>query len=114
MKVINAIVFFYLIIIIHNEEQVINTCGKIGYDEPQNPNECQQKGEYCCYVHIEGESNGKQINKKFCVTTASNIKINDVKSDIEKYTGLTLKELVCNNSHSIKVTFYLLFLIIFI
>ena len=57
---------------------------------------------------------GKKINKKFCETSPSDIKINEVKNDIETYTKLELKELVCNNSLFIKVSFYLFLLILFI
>ena len=116
MKVIYDIILFYLITIVHNEtvETVVNSCGLVGYNEPKDSSECKEKGEYCCFVHIEGESNGKKINKKFCVTSPSDIKINEVKNDIESYTKLELKELVCNNSLFIKVSFYLFLLILFI
>ena len=62
MKVIYDIILFYLIIIVHNEtvETVVNSCGLFGYNEPKDSGECQEKGDYCCYIHIEGESNRKE------------------------------------------------------
>ena len=71
MKVIYGTILFYLIIIVHNQaiEKVVNSCGLVGNNEPKDSGEWKEKGEYFCYAHIEGESNGKKINKKFCNIT---------------------------------------------
>ena len=55
----------------------------------------------------------RKLIKNFA-TSPSDIKINEVKNDIETYTKLELKELVCNNSLFIKISFYLFLLILFI
>ena len=55
----------------------------------------------CCFVSIEDSSSTGGV-RKFCVTAPSEIEYDDVKDDIKKYTGFTLKALKCNESQIIK------------
>ena len=113
MKVINAIIFILLVIFLTNEEDndVINACGVIGYDQPKNSNDCKSEGEICCFVKIKDEANSSE--KSFCVSSPSLIDIKDVKEEIEKNTGFKLQELVCNYSNFMKSTLFI-FLLLFL
>ena len=87
--------FLILLIIIFsyiNTENVVNGCGKIGYDEPTEARQCQDSREICCFVKLNKE-NGDSIN--FCFPAPDKMELNDVKKEIKEYTGLTVAELTC-------------------
>ena len=112
MKVINVIIFILLVIFLTNEEDnVINTCGVIGYTQPKDSGECKSEGEICCFVKIKNEANSSE--KSFCVSSPSLIDIKDVKEEIEKNTGFKLENLVCNYSNFMKSTLFI-FLLLFL
>ena len=75
--------------------EVINTCGNIGYHEPNDPKECIQSGEICCFVKIKI---GNDEFKKFCASSPSNIDKDDVKDEIKNYTSYELVDLSCNKA----------------
>ena len=112
MREINKIFFIIFFILLNDNvtAEVINTCGKIGYNEPANSNECIEPNEVCCFVHLYKDTN----QKKFCVSSPSKIDIDDVKGNIFDYTGYELKELTCNNSSFINNSLILYLLILFI
>ena len=115
MKEINKIFFTIFFILLNNaltaDADVINTCGKIGYGEPANSNECIEPNEICCFVHLFKDTSNQ---KKFCVSSPSKIDIDDVKGNIFDYTGYELKELTCNNSSFINNSLILYLLILFL
>ena len=96
MKELYKIIYVFILLNLVKNAEVINSCGKIGYDEP-NENDCQEKGEYCCFVEIQINSE----TRKYCVTSPSEIEKDDVKDEIEKYTDGKLLRLKCNISHFI-------------
>ena len=81
---------------------VINTCGKLGYEQPANSDECKEDGEMCCFVEIKDstftDNNGA---RRFCVSSPSDIELDDVKDDIKRYTGYEISTLKCNESQFI-------------
>ena len=115
MKIINVIILVFLLSVINTQvpkNNAINTCGLREYREPENPAECKEEGEICCYVKIEGDFG----TKKFCVSSPSMIEKDEVKDDIKNYTLYELKELTCNKASFIKnwtLVLFLLQLIIF-
>ena len=116
MKVINDIfILLTFFVFIATNEDVVNTCGVIGYNQPTDSSQCKQDGEICCFIEIKNEKNttDAKTNKKFCVTSPSLIDIKDVKEEIEKDTGFKLAQLVCNNSNFIKNTLFI-FLLFFL
>ena len=115
MKVIDAIILLLLIIVSCDAQgvKVLNSCGKIGYDEPADISECKQEEEYCCFIHVKNDT--QNINKRFCLSAPSDIKKEDIKSEIETYSKVTIEQFECvNDSHFIKNTFYLFLLLLFI
>ena len=115
MKQIDIIIFCLFFYLVNNQvlnNQVINTCGKIGYIPPNSVTDCVEKGEICCFVHLKNTPDG---DKTFCVSAPSKIAIEDVKEDIESYTNFKLHQLVCNeNSNFIKNTIIITLLFLFV
>ena len=101
MRILNNIMFTLIILVlnIQCEDRVINTCGQLEYKQPTNADECKEEGEICCFVKIEDPDNNKEL--KFCVSSPSDIEMDDVKNEIKDYTGYNLKELKCNKSQFI-------------
>ena len=99
MKIIKQFILIILIIYVINQvprNKSINSCGKIGYEMPQNSDECKDPPEYCCYVHLVNTSDPSDY-KKFCAIAPSKIEKADIDSDIKSYTGYELVELKCNS-----------------
>ena len=118
MTKLNKIFFLFLLLSLKISNQlptgkVINTCGKLGYDPPGSASDCVEKDEYCCYLHIQNKQDTTE-ELKFCVSSPSDIDVDDVKSEIEQYTGYEIKELKCNNSKIIKNSMAVLFILLFI
>ena len=91
--------------------KVINTCGKMNYDEPEKAEDCIVEGQICCYVSIKDKND--EVTK-FCVSSPYDIKKEDVEKEIKDYTGFTILELHCNKSQYINSSmFALLFLTFF-
>ena len=117
MTKINKFIFAFLLLFLKSNQlpkgKVINTCGKLGYDPPNNAKECIEKDEYCCFVNLE---NTKDTNDKiaFCVSSPSDIDKDDVAKEIEQYTSYKIIELSCNNSQIIKNSLMVLFILFFI
>ena len=105
-KILFAFLFLILKINYSNEENVINTCGIVGYTQPRKVDDCKEDDEVCCFVEIEDSTNGV---RRFCVSSPSDIEFDDVKDDIKKYTGFTLKALKCNESQFIKNNILMIF-----
>ena len=121
MKQINIIIFYIFFYLVNSQVpsgSVVNTCGKIGYNEPSDQNDCKENGEICCFVHLKKiptpGTPGTLGEKKFCVSAPSKISIEDVKEDIESYTNFELHQLVCNNSNFIKITIIISLLFLFV
>ena len=90
---------------------VLNTCGNIGYNQPQSSDECKEDGQMCCYVHITHDD-GTDIS--FCVNSPSEIEKEDVKNEIKEYTKFTLEDIKCNKSNYLYNNMIASLLIIFI
>ena len=100
MGIMNKFIFTLIISILNiecadSDKKVINTCGRLEYKQPTNADECKEEGEMCCYVEIT-DPNDSSNNLKFCVSSPSDIKMEDVKDEVKEYTGYTLKSLKCN------------------
>ena len=78
------------------DKKVLNTCGVIGYDQPDNADKCKESGKICCYVEISKTEGGTTTTTKFCVSSPSDIEKDDVEKEIKEYTGFTLEALKCN------------------
>ena len=120
MKILNQIIFllFFLVLEYQCDEsggrKVINTCSNLGYNQPTRADDCKEDGEICCYVHIKDPSNNDEI--KFCVSSPSDIKMDDVKDEIKDYTNYSLMDLKCNKSQFIfysSITILMMFFILF-
>ena len=81
-------------------DSVINTCGKLGYGQPQNSDDCKEDGEWCCFAEIKDTTSSSGF-RKFCVSSPSDIELDDVKDDIKTYTGYEITGLKCNESQFI-------------
>ena len=113
MRHLNVLIFGFIIFVIkiNCQTKVVNTCSSLGYNEPANSDECKEDGEICCFVEIEDDK-GNPL--KFCVSSPSDIEMDDVKDEIKEYTGFTLKNLKCNKSQfTIYNSFKILALLIF-
>ena len=118
MTKLNKIIFTFLLLFLKINSQipsnkVINTCGKLGYDPPSGPEECKEKGEYCCFLHIQNTKTTTE-ELKFCVSSPSDIDIDDVKSEIQSYTGYKILQLSCNKGQIIKDSITVLLVLFFI
>ena len=101
MRHLNVLIFgFIIFVIIINcqSRNVVNTCSGLGYAEPNNPDDCKEDGEICCYVEITDD---QSQSLRFCVSSPSDIEMDDVKDEIKEYTGFTLQNLKCNKSQFI-------------
>ena len=91
-------------------DKVINTCGKLDYVQPENSDECKEDGEMCCFVEIKDstftDNNGV---RRFCVSSPSDIELDDVKDDIKKYTGYEITVVKCNESQFIMNNILIIF-----
>ena len=113
MNVINEFTLILLLIFVNNQvpsNNVINSCGKIGYDKPTKASDCVEDGEYCCFVVLKKDS----TTKEFCATAPSKITKADIEEDIKKYTDYSLEKLDCNNSKFINNFNFIIFLSVFI
>ena len=113
MNVINEFILLFLLIFVNNQvpsKKAINSCGIVGYKEPEKESDCVEDGEYCCYVVLAKGSD----NKSFCATAPSKITKEDIAEDIKRYTDYTLEQFVCNNSKFINIFNFILFLSLFI
>ena len=95
----------------NSSRDVLNTCGNIGYNQPQSSDECKEDGQMCCYVHITHDD-GTDIS--FCVNSPSEIEKEDVKNEIKEYTKFTLEDIKCNKSNYLYNNMIASLLIIFI
>ena len=110
MKKILFIFLFFIPEIIYSADNVINTCGKLGYGQPQNSDDCKEDGEWCCFVEIKDSTftdNGGV--RTFCVTSPSDIELDDVKVDIKTYTGYEITAVKCNESQFIMNNILIIF-----
>ena len=97
MKIINFVSLLILFVLINSQVpdgKVINSCGKKGYDQPNDPSECKEKDTTCCFIWLEGTPKG---DMKFCFVSPSKISVDDVKAEIKEYTGFDIKQLDCND-----------------
>ena len=103
---------FFILKIISDDpvsaDSVINTCGKLGYVQPANSDECKEDGEMCCYVEIKDSTSTGGV-RKFCVSSPSDIELDDVKDDIKRYTGYEISALKCNESQFIMNNILIIF-----
>ncbi len=93
------------------EGKVINSCGKktLGYNQPSNAEDCTDENGVCCYVTVTI----KGVEKKFCATSPSMIKGNNVTEEIRDYIDAEKVTIKCNDGSFIKmVTGYIIFLVI--
>ena len=109
-KILFIFLFFIPKIICQIQDNVINTCGKLGYGQPQNSDDCKEDGEWCCFVEIKDSTftdNGGV--RTFCVTSPSDIELDDVKDDIKTYTGYEITAVKCNESQFIMNNILIIF-----
>ena len=90
--------FIFFVIKINCERNVVNTCSNLGYSQPSSSDDCKEDGEICCYVEITDD---QSQSLRFCVSSPSDIEMDDVKDEIKEYTGFTLQNLKCNKSQFI-------------
>ncbi len=96
MKLIFHVILFLVFIYVNSQlpnNKTINGCGKIGYDQPEKDTDCQDSSEICCYVEVEN----KDATKSFCAPAPEIINLDDVKTEIEQYTGFNVVKLKCFN-----------------
>ena len=89
-------------------DKVINTCGKLDYVQPENSDECKEDGEMCCFVEIKDSTSTDGV-RKFCVSSPSDIELDDVKNDIKTYTGYEITAVKCNESQFIMNNILIIF-----
>ena len=117
MKAIEGVIFILLLILVNNQvptDKSVNSCGIKGYTPPTTASQCSEEGEICCYVYLTKTSGTATEEKRFCASSPSKISKQDIKKEIEEYTGYELKELSCNNSKYIKNIIGSLLLVLFI
>ena len=91
--------------------KTVNGCGKMGYEEPQKTEDCKDDYEICCYISLKIDEG----SKRFCFPAPEKMELDDVKEEIETYTGYEVESLKCNDfSERIKVLVGHLILIGFI
>ena len=118
MRAIEKVIFALLLIL--SKSQVpsgksINSCGKKTYEPPDSSDDCVEDGEICCYVYLTKKISDTQTEEKsFCASSPSRISEQDIKEEIQEYTGYTLAKLTCNNSKYIKNIIGSLLLVLFI
>ncbi len=100
MRHLNILIFgfIFFVIKINCQRSVVNTCSNLGYTQPSSSDDCKEDGEICCYVEIKDENDNLL---KFCVSSPSDIEMDDVKYEIKEYTGFTLQSLKCNKGQFI-------------
>ena len=97
MKIFNEAILLFLFLFFKincDDERVLNTCGVIGYSQPNDANSCKEAGKICCFVKISSST----TTIKFCVSSPSEIEKGDVEKEIKDYTGFTLEALQCNKN----------------
>ena len=113
MKIILFIFLFFIPKIICDPAtaKVINTCGKLDYAQPENSDECKEDGEMCCFVEIKDATEFIADGgvRRFCVSSPSDIVLDDVKEDIKRYTGYEISALKCNESQFIMNNILIIF-----
>ena len=117
MKAIEGVIFILLLILVNNQvptDKSVNSCGIKGYTPPTTASQCSEEGEVCCYVYLTKTIDTVTEEKRFCASSPSRISKQDIKEEIEEYTGYDLKELSCNNSKYIKNIIGSLLLVLFI
>ena len=101
---IKQYILFLLIILAKNQipiDKVINSCGKIyNYSSPENADDCEEKGEVCCFIKIQKDN---EI-KNFCLSAPTMISDSEIADEIKTYTGYNIQQFKCNNSTFIKNT----------
>ena len=105
-KILFALLFLMLKINYSVEQNVINTCGIVGYSPPTKVDDCKEDDEVCCFVEIEDSTNGV---RRFCVSSPSDIELDDVKDDIKTYTGYEITAVKCNESQFIMNNILIIF-----
>ena len=113
MKALTGVIFSLFLILVNNQvpsDKSINSCGFRGYDSPSSAEQCKEEGEVCCYIYLKKGTD----EKKFCASSPSRITKQDIKEEIEEYTGYTLEQITCNNSKYIKNILVSLLLALFI
>ena len=113
MKIILFIFLFFIPKIICDPAtaKVINTCGSLGYAQPRNSDDCKEDGEMCCFVEIKDATEFVADGgvRRFCVSSPSDIELDDVKDDIKTYTGYEISALKCNESQFIMNNILIIF-----
>ena len=109
-KAIFLFLFLSKINFAHTARNVLNTCGLIGYTQPNSPEDCKEKGKMCCFVQITKDND----ITSFCVNSPTEIEKKDVENEIKEYTGFTLKRLLCNKSRFLYNSMITALFIIFI
>ena len=117
MKSFNIVIFTILYTLINTQVpsgKVLNSCGKRDYEMPASASECKADYGYCCFIKMNVKDyDGTYVNKTFCASSPSDIKLKDVKDDIDDYTNSVLYEISCNNSIYFKlVTWYIALLLL--
>ena len=117
MKAIEKVIFVLLLILSNSQvpsDRSINSCGKKTYDPPESSSDCIEEGEICCFIHLTRTIGTETQEKKFCASTPSRISKQDIKVEIQDYTGFELTDLQCNNSKFIKNIIGSILLVLFI
>lgn len=80
----------------------INSCGKIGYNQPATSEECKPGGEknLCCYVEIPN----KKI--KYCAFMPNTKLEDDVVNEFKKIINESDIKVVCNSSTTIVLNLF--------
>ena len=116
MKAIKVFILIILFLYVSNqvpEGYAINSCGKLGYQMPNNKNDCEQPNEFCCFVYIQNKTDNSK-NKRFCASAPTKILKSDIEKEILEYTDYKLVELECNNSIFLKIDILFVFFFCFI
>ena len=109
IKVITLMLIFTLIKSQVPDDMVINSCGKRNYEMPAEAKDCPSDYGYCCFIKMKVKNlSGEEIEKTFCASSPSNIKLDDVKSDIDDYTNSEITEISCNDGLYAKLSLFLM------
>ena len=115
IKLITLVLIFTLINSQVPDDKVINSCGMRNYSMPDKADDCPSDYGYCCFIKMNVKDlSGKEIEKRFCASSPSNIQLKDVKDDINDYTNSEIVEISCNDGLYVKFSLFLMLFLFYL